>query len=38
MEEWFDGDAAADIKNMRVRAVAVSGKEDPAEAVGEPKN
>jgi hypothetical protein len=32
MEGWFDGEAQQDIKNMRVRAVAIDGSETEEEA------
>jgi hypothetical protein len=38
MEDWFEGDAAADVKNMRVRAIAVSGKETDSGERIDPKN
>ena len=40
MEGWFEGEAQQDIKNMRLRAVAIDGSEEPEEgtAGAEPKN
>ncbi|MGA3315236.1 MAG: hypothetical protein ABSC64_02215 [Candidatus Korobacteraceae bacterium] len=38
MEDWFDGQAAKDLSNMRVRAVAISGREDEAEEILGEKN
>jgi hypothetical protein len=37
MEGWFEGDAAQDVKDMRLRAVAVDGTEEAEEAGAEGK-